>query len=481
MTRQPTRGRTALALVAASLLFAGCGSQLSERTIAQAETGRGTNPVSQDSMSGGGQGGASGSTTGAATGTGADLVTGGTATGGSATGGTTGGISATSGSRTSGGTTSGSSAADCAGAGDPVVIGQSTTASGLVGQNVGSAVPTLQAWAKYINSQGGLACHPVRVISLDDASDSGKAQANVEDLVQNQKAVVLVANFVPLSISGFRAGVDKTNVPAIGGDLFTPDWWADPLLYPVGTNTDATAYGGTASVASRGGNKVAIMYCLEASFCPSYRTAVQNYAPKGGYSVVYSAQVSLTQPDFTSQCQGAKNAGATQISNIVDASAVSRIARSCATLGYYPKMAIAALAASFDQNDANLKKATVTLGTQAAPWFDSGIPAQKLYLETMSRYAPTLQLNPASSLAWAAAMMLKKAVDTLGPSAKTSPLTTALIRTGLAKIRNETLDGMVAPTTFSATSGNNPKNMCYFPVIFDGTFTAANKGYQCLT
>jgi branched-chain amino acid transport system substrate-binding protein len=339
----------------------------------------------------------------------------------------------------------------------------------------------LFAWTKWINARGGLACHPVKFVSQDDASDPGQSQSAVQDEVQNQGAQALVAGFVPLSISGFRTGIDQAKVPIIGGDLFANDWWEDPLFYPVGTYVNANAYGSTKAVASGGATKVAVLYCIEAAICPPYNTAVQAGAAKGGYQVVYSAQVTITSTDYTSQCQSAKNAGAQQISMIVDGSAVDRLARSCASINYFPKFAIASLGATFDKNGPYIRQFTATIASAASKWYAVTVPAEQDFQDAMKTYAPSLKLDPTTIVAWADAMMLKTAVDNLGPSARTQPLTTALIRKGLSMVKNETLGGLVAPTTFDPGGAPNPKDQCYFPATFgaNGQWAATTPTYQC--
>jgi branched-chain amino acid transport system substrate-binding protein len=346
------------------------------------------------------------------------------------------------------------------------------SASGIIGANVGSALPVLQAWARYINASGGIACHPVTVLGRDDASDPGKASSAVQDLVESSKAVALVANYVPLSISGFKSALDKEKVAAIGGDLFSTTWWTDPLFYPVGTFVDANAFGSSQSLAAKGATKVASIYCLEAAVCPGYNAAVVNNASKGGYKVVYKKQVSITQPSFTSECQSAKSAGATQVNMILEGGGVARFANSCAQIGYYPKFAVASLGATFDPGNAAVKKMTATIASAANDWFTSDTPAQAAFQTAMARYAPNVKLDPTSILAWADAMMVKVAVEKLGAAAVGKPITAAMIRQGLAKVQHETLGGLIQPNDFSPTQGVNPHNNCYYTDQFqaDGKF-----------
>jgi branched-chain amino acid transport system substrate-binding protein len=361
------------------------------------------------------------------------------------------------------------------------VLGQVVSASGIIGANVGSALPAMQAWAKAMNAGGGIACHPVTVLGRDDASDPGKASSAVQDLVQNKKAVAVVGAFVPLSISGFKSAVDKEKVPVIGGDLFSTTWWTDPLFYPVGTYVNANAFGSSQALAAGGAKKVAVIYCIEAGVCPPYKDAVVQNAGRGGYSVVYQKQVSITQPTFTSECQSAKDAGATQINMILEGGGVARFANSCAQLGYYPKFAVASLGATFDTGNVAVKKMTVTIASAANDWFTTTVPGQVEFQNAMKRYAPNLKLDPTAILAWADGMMVKAAIERLGSSAHGIPVTTEMIFKGLSMVKGETLKGLIAPNSFSPSRGPNPKNNCYFTDQFraDGKWHRLNE--SCLT
>jgi branched-chain amino acid transport system substrate-binding protein len=380
-----------------------------------------------------------------------------------------------------GGTSSGHA---CTGTEAPVTIGSLAEASGLIGQNLAASVPAIAAWTQYMNqAQGGLACHHIKLVQSDTQSDPGRASSAVQDMA-SRGAVAFVANFVPLSISGMTSADDPLKIPAIGGDLFAPPWWVDPVLYPVGTGLSASGVGTMGLGAKRGNTKVAVVYCIEASACPQFFNAIKSHAAQEGAAVVYSANVTLTATDFTAVCQNAKNAGATQISIIMDGSGVARLGRSCSAIGYNVPFYIASLGIGWSTSDPNLRSRSVSLANAVAPWFPSGNnPGQALFLREMAQYAPQLPLNGAAILAWADGMMLKAAVDRLGDAAYSKPLTAAMVRQGLAMVKGETLNGLVAPTTFNPAGGPNAENPCYFPVIFghDGTYTGPlGAGFECV-
>lgn len=386
---------------------------------------------------------------------------------------------------TSTGSTPGKQGADqpCAGQGAPIVIGQVGSFSGLVGPVVGSGRTGLAVWARDVNARGGIACHPVQLYAQDDASDAAKSSQAVRDLVQHKGAVVLLGNFVPLSISGFRSGVESVKVPAIGGDLLAPDWNQSQWLFPQGASIGGQIYGAAKQAVQQGHTKYAFLYCVESSICTNgYNEATKKGRLKAaGASVVYEAQVSLTANDYTAQCQGAKNAGADVVALAVDGSAMGRIARSCAAIGYRPPYTSASVAIGAAQSsDSNLQQNTLGIAAPVAPWTDTGNAAVRSYVAAMQRYAPNQRTDGPSIAAWASGKLLEAAIGKVAVDARKGPVSTALVLKGLGLIRSETLQGLIAPISFTAGKAT-PQSICtFFLLLKPGGWTAPRgSAVQC--
>jgi ABC-type branched-subunit amino acid transport system substrate-binding protein len=373
----------------------------------------------------------------------------------------------------------------CTRAGSPVVIGQVGAFSGLVGANNQGALATLPVWVREINARGGLGCHPVTLFEKDTASDPARSEAAVKEMVQLRNAVALVASYAPLDVAGFRKGVESMNIAAVGGDQVTPDWHQSPDLFPVGGNERAQFAGSVQSLRDRGVKKIAIFYCVESSACTAFRDTLDKdgYAAKFGMQIAYQTQVSLTQNDFTSACQAAKTAGAQALVFAGDAGGVSRTARSCATVGLTVPIAITASQAGFDPADRNLQEATLSMAAPVFP-FSQGADnvGEKVYRAAMDRWNPSARIEASSALAWSSARMLERAVDLLGPSVRDIPLTRELIFKGLGLVKNETLGGLIPPTTYTAGEAHSPENFCYSPMAFDrrGFYAPRGTSFSCI-
>ncbi len=120
--------------------------------------------------------------------------------------------------------------------------------------------------------------------------------------------------------------------------------------------------------------------------------------------MVYSSPVSLTQTDFTAQCQNAKNAGVEAFGMGVDGSAIARVARSCAALDYFPQFISGGGVISPAQSkDPGIRRNTMSVASANAPWMLTDTPGQKEYAEALAQYAPGMETDGNSMTAWASA------------------------------------------------------------------------------
>ncbi len=355
-------------------------------------------------------------------------------------------------------------AATCATKGTPVNIGQVGTYSGVTGSISAPGRTALAVWAQDVNARGGLACHPVTIYNRDDGGDPSRSAALVQEVVTQHKVVALVGSTVAFSVSGFRSAVEANKIPAIGGELIAPEWHDSPWMFPQGASIGDQIVGFIKQGVEAGKKKLAYLYCVEVGAC-TYADKIlkEGGAKRAGAEIVYSSAISITQTDFTAQCQNAKNAGAQQIALGMDGSAMIRLARSCAALGYKPLLSgVGGTISPGQATDTLLRSFNLATATSVAPWVLDDTPGLKMYQSAMKRYAPSLAPDGASVSVWASAALLEKAVVLAGDAARTGPLTTALIVAGLGKIKNETLGGLTGPLTYRPGQARAPSSACLF-------------------
>ncbi|GAA0608899.1 hypothetical protein GCM10009547_08630 [Sporichthya brevicatena] len=360
-------------------------------------------------------------------------------------------------------------AATCTAPLAPIVLGQTLASSGLVGAAIAGLRTGLAVWAKDVNSRGGVQCHPVQLIQLDDGSDAARVSANWNSMVHDRGAVAIVASGAPVANAALRTAAERDKVPVVGGDLTTVDWLQSPYLFSTG-GSPLTAYDGSvidASKAIGGAVKAGMVYCVEASICTSLRNNFPKSVERAGVELGPVIATSLTQPDFTAECQQLKSAGVNLLWVGLDGSAAIRAVRSCSSLNYTPVIATGSIAVSAAAAaDNGLRRNTMYLGTQLVPYTVTDSPAVKAFTDAMRRYAPSAVLEQNALFGWAAGKLFEASLANVADKARAGTVTTAMILEGLWKVKTERLDGLSPGVTFS--EGKPAANVdCYYGLKLD--------------
>jgi branched-chain amino acid transport system substrate-binding protein len=478
------RRAVAAAVACLALVVSACGTRLSDSQIASGaehtvagsavanNVAAGNNPVANNPAAVG-TAAVAGPTAGATLAAGGSTPT----AGATAAAGGTGTTAAAAHGGATGGSQPASTTQSCSSQGAPLVIGQDGAFSGLVGQSTSNIRTGLSVWAKYINSVGGVACHPVQLYQEDDNSDPSKASANITDLVRNKHAVALVGTDVPIVVAAARSTADQLGVPMVGGDLTATDWTQDPNMYPSGGSALAVYSGAVGqAIHDTGKSKVGLVYCVEASICGVIHDNYNAMVGSVHGSVVFQQSASLTQSSFTAECQNAKSAGTDILFLALDGSADQRFASSCASIGYHPALATAGIAASPNAfNDSNIKTDGLYIGTNEAPFVANSSPALQTFQNAFHQFYGGNPPDQSAMKGWASGMLLAAAVNALGASARSGAITPAMITQGLHALHNETLGGLLPPMNYPAGQPS-PLVNCYSTIKVTGSGVVAPNG-----
>jgi branched-chain amino acid transport system substrate-binding protein len=186
--------------------------------------------------------------------------------------------------------------------GDPVVIG---FAAGLTGDASAGDVPLLQGLeytVDQLNKAGGIAGHPVKLITKDTKSDVALG-ATVANQLIDEGAQIMVGPCFP----GFAAGVIQASaargVTTLGGDSTQPEYTkvggAQAYLAAFGDNVQAAAI---AEYALEKGYKTAYtLVSPDLSYTAMLPVFFKDVFEKGGGTVVGTDNFTIGQPDFSSQ------------------------------------------------------------------------------------------------------------------------------------------------------------------------------------
>ena len=352
---------------------------------------------------------------------------------------------------------------------EPLRLGSVSTLSGPYGGTLRSALKAVQAWVADVNSRGGVNGHPVEYSIVDDGSDGSRNRALVQELVERRGVVAFLYANAALSGSASVAYIQEKKIPFIGTDGGSPWYQHHSMYFPQMPNDVYTGYafaGATSTVAlPLGKTKVALIYCSEAAACDA--TVNAKAFAKYGFEIVYSAKVSLAQPDFTAQCLAARNAGA-QVAFIgLDRGSINRVADSCANVDFRPIYGWPTHSTADPQlKNPNLENAAIA--TITAPWFADAVPGVAEMRVAMTKYAPGTAIDGPAMFGWTAAKLVEKATRDL-----TEPTSAAVLK-GLYTINNDDIGGITYPITFREGAPNNAESMqaCWWAVqIKDGQWT----------
>ncbi|GAA0623857.1 hypothetical protein GCM10009547_28690 [Sporichthya brevicatena] len=490
----------ALAAVLCVLATSACGTRLSDAEIGQvqAATVTVTNPATAlpGAEAGGGTAAGAGNVAGAA---GSAEVVPQPGSGEAAAASGAAGPAAVSAAGVSGGSTTasvtgakpGTSKAAAAGAAagerctralEPIILGQTGVFSGLVGQSTGNQRLGMSVWSNWVNANGGIRCHPVKLYQMDDGSDPSRTAANVNELVTTKKAIALVGVNVPITMGAARSAAARLGVPIVGGDAGDAAWNTDPNLFLSGGSSAAAWSGGIVEAARETGfTKLGLIYCIEASPCQQMNQYFAQTVEAAGAQDVFRQSVSLTQSDYTAECQNAKNAGVQIMAVYVDAASIQRFVRSCKSIDYRPVMETGGLAISPGvPKDPDIQAFTLYVGSPNAPYTATGTPGLDT-LHTAFRTHTGADVPDAPSLiGWAAGMLFKGAIDSLDVERVKGAVTTAMVYDGLYSLKDKTLGGLAPPLVFKRgqPSGVIPC-YTYFKITTQGIQTPGAK-FRCI-
>jgi branched-chain amino acid transport system substrate-binding protein len=358
----------------------------------------------------------------------------------------------------------------------PIVIGSVGNYSGPAGSSLRPTALTVQTWAQWINQRGGLCGRRVQVAVVDDHSDPAQYRAALQDLVEN-RGVVAFINAASLTGAAGIEYLERVRVPAVGGGCAVEAEYRSSMYFLVCAPPADQYYGAARNAVLFGpaSKKFGLITCREVEVCGAAarrELLERNGVESAGAELVYEAQASITQPDFTAECRGAANAGAASVSLMLDAASVRRFGQSCARQGYEPVFSqISATVINDTKDYPGLGDLLVALPTFS--FASASTPAQQEFQDAMSQLYDG-KPGPAEGLGWASAKLLElaatKAVQASGD------VTPASLIAALQLMRDETVGGLTIPLSFApGKPGSYPA--CWFAVrAKDGTWSTLNDG-----
>jgi branched-chain amino acid transport system substrate-binding protein len=398
-----------------------------------------------------------------------------------------GGVEAGGPTGTGGGTTTGRARAGAGGGtvvagggggrGAPIRLGSVGTTSGPIGGALAPGVRAAQAWAAWVNANGGIDGHPVELVVADDGGDPARHRSLVQQFVEDKGVVAFLHTTAALSGQSAVTYLEGKRVPVVGSEGGSPWFLTSPVYFPqMPTDTRlASSFGNLMAALGKpkGYTKVAIVSCAEAQGCASATTA-EGFT-QAGLEIVYRSRASLAQPDYTAPCLAAKNEGAQMMFVALDGQANQRLADNCAAVDFHPLLVHSAQSTTPSELERPSMEGAY-VGQSTAPWFQTSIPAVAEFDRVLKAYAPSVVPDGSAIQGWVSARLLEAALRKAP-----DPTTSAGILQGLYAIGGDDLGGLTYPVSFRAGAPNNAGVMpaCYWLVKVErGKFVSPDGGQR---
>lgn len=469
----------AVALVAMAMVAAACGSRVSDRqALVEAR---------EDARRAGLTGGValgSGDDTGDLAGddptsddlSGDDAGSGGSGAGGRSTG--SGGSRTATTTRTS---RTANTATDTGVTATSITVGNVSTVTGPVPGLFRGARVGAQAWAAYVNSEGGIHGRRVRVVSGDDRLDEGANKARHLEL--SDKVFAFVGSFSVNDGGGASELRARPQLPDVGYALSAarhdlPNNFS-PQPSPKGWRSGPYNYYKQRFPADV--IKKVAFFVSDVASARAIASWNRQVIEGLGYEVVYSRNIGPAESEFTSDVIRMRQVGAKALMWQGEANFMSAMARAMHQQQFKVDLANWGNPA-YDRDFIELAESPEavegTLIDQLYAMFlgedRQRVPEIDLFLKWMSRIDADVRPDLYAMYAWASGRLFQQAAEAAGPE-----LTRAKLLAELGKIHSFDANGMLAP---GDPAGKKAPN-CFMVVgIRDGKFERvhpAGGGYEC--
>ncbi len=145
-----------------------------------------------------------------------------------------------------------------------VTIADLCSCTGPEASTISQTSDTMQAWASWVNSHGGLAGHQVHLVILDDGYSAAKALTNAETAINQDHAVAIFDNSD--EDPSFASSVQAAHVPVLGGQE-SDSGYKNSDFFPAGATFNYTNSVGAIIAKAAGVKKMAAVYCVEVAIC----------------------------------------------------------------------------------------------------------------------------------------------------------------------------------------------------------------------
>jgi branched-chain amino acid transport system substrate-binding protein len=376
------------------------------------------------------------------------------------------------------GAASGGSAAPTTAAGPKgsvINVGVIASLTGAQASSSDQAATVAPAWEAWINANGGINGHPVKVYVEDDAGDPAKAQAAEQDLVSSKNVIAIIVGS-DNEVAAFDADAISKGVAVISGTANSQDWYTKSGMFVTVTGV-LPGLAAQMIVAKNFGHatKFADLYCSEIAACAQADPVLKGQATQLGVGFT-SIAVSSTAPSYTAQCIQLQQEKVDYAQLNFTTSAAAKFVQDCQAQGYNPTWGSSEQAAGAAFS--SLQNFTMYGPAYSFPSVADAPPIQT-YRDAMQKYAKDSNWKEgAASFTWDGLQVLAKSLATVGANPARQDVLTGLYAFNGENLNGELANKLTYPQGKATGYNFNP---CYFVVGMKGGQVTAPAGLtpQC--
>jgi ABC-type branched-subunit amino acid transport system substrate-binding protein len=358
-------------------------------------------------------------------------------------------------------------------------VGNIASISGVAPGLTESARQATQAWAAYVNSQGGICGRQIKVQPFDDGNDSGTNYADAQQACASDFAMVGNA-------SGFDDGsaqaVGACGIPTMAGEVSTAAAGNTADIFGASPGNGHYYQLGPANyLKATYPNAIqhAAMIYLNVSATQvnaSHEVAANTSA---GFKYVYNTSTTPTNANYAANVQAMQSAGVQYVTEYSDDSSAERLLQSMQQANFNPQVVdwfSEEYSPQFAQQTQPESNGDLVLMSATDAYEEaSSNPGMQLFLKWLNEVAPSANHDIFGILAWSAGLAFEQAAKAVGPN-----LTRPALIAQLKNITSWTGGGITPPVNIGQKIPS--KCFAYFKInngAFQRVYPTAPNTFDC--
>jgi branched-chain amino acid transport system substrate-binding protein len=317
--------------------------------------------------------------------------------------------------------------------------------SGYDSSTTAKSVPTIRAWAKWQNAQGGIQGHPIQLFVEDTAGTPSTAQNAISTLLSD--GVVSIFFLDGSTEAVVAPQLEAANMAVTVGSSFGPTVGFLPNFFSQAISAGQGQVPAVVVAKQVGAKSLSSVYCAEVAACALTNKFLMVSSATEGITYEGGLPISASAPNYTAQCLSLKQKNTQSLGISVAPSVAIQLIKDCVQQGFSPTYIVDGGVAdlSLFQSPKGINYAGQLAGF---PWWVNAAPVNT-FRAVMKKYAPSTPLDsPDVEQAWESMQFFKAAVT---PVAK-SGLTKSSVLAAYYNVKNQTVGGL-SPEPITYTAG----------------------------